>query len=59
MGVQLRGTLNLVDLAGSERVGRTNATGERLKEAQAINLSLSALGNCIGTEKRRHKLEVD
>jgi hypothetical protein len=33
-------------------VGRTNATGERLKEAQAINLSLSALGNCIGTQKK-------
>jgi len=27
------GKLNLVDLAGSERQSKTNATGERLKEA--------------------------
>lgn len=42
-----RGKLNLVDLAGSERQGKTGATGERLKEATKINLSLSALGNVI------------
>lgn len=41
------GKLNLVDLAGSERQSKTNATGDRLKEAQKINLSLSALGNVI------------
>jgi len=40
----LRGTLNLCDLAGSERVGRSGAEGARLKEAGAINKSLSALG---------------
>jgi kinesin family protein C2/C3 len=39
--------LNLVDLAGSERVGRTGSTGDRLKEAQSINKSLSALGDVI------------
>ncbi|XP_021926304.1 osmotic avoidance abnormal protein 3-like [Zootermopsis nevadensis] len=42
-----RGKLNLVDLAGSERQAKTGATGERLKEATKINLSLSALGNVI------------
>jgi kinesin family protein 3/17 len=41
------GKLNLVDLAGSERQSKTHATGDRLKEAQKINLSLSALGNVI------------
>ncbi|KAJ8917995.1 hypothetical protein NQ315_011448 [Exocentrus adspersus] len=41
------GKLNLVDLAGSERVNRTLATGDRLKEAGKINLSLSVLGNVI------------
>ncbi|GKU95265.1 hypothetical protein SLEP1_g8646 [Rubroshorea leprosula] len=43
----LRGSLNLVDLAGSERVDRSEATGDRLREAQHINKSLSALGDVI------------
>eukprot|EP00736_Rhodelphis_marinus_P008663 Rmarinus@m.3725 len=43
------GKLNLVDLAGSERVGKSGATGQKLKEAQNINKSLSALGKCIYT----------
>ncbi|EIE23467.1 kinesin family member 3b in complex with Adp [Coccomyxa subellipsoidea C-169] len=41
------GKLNLVDLAGSERQSRTQASGERLKEATRINMALSALGNVI------------
>lgn len=41
------GKLNLVDLAGSERQAKTNAEGQRFKEATKINLSLSALGNVI------------
>jgi kinesin family protein 3/17 len=41
------GKLNLVDLAGSERQSKTQASGERLKEATRINLALSALGNVI------------
>ncbi|KAJ3321206.1 Kinesin-like protein kif3a [Boothiomyces sp. JEL0866] len=41
------GKLHLVDLAGSERQTKTGATGDRLKEATKINLSLSALGNVI------------
>uniref|UniRef100_H2ZL59 Kinesin motor domain-containing protein n=1 Tax=Ciona savignyi TaxID=51511 RepID=H2ZL59_CIOSA len=49
------GKLHLVDLAvsycnlGSERQVKTGATGQRLKEATKINLSLSTLGNVISS----------
>ena len=47
--------INLVDLAGSEKVGKTGATGDRLKEgkydfniiAGQINKSLHCLGMVI------------
>lgn len=42
------GKLSLVDLAGSERAGKTGATAERLKEAQAINKSLSGSLGFVG-----------
>ena len=41
------GKLNMVDLAGSERQKKTNATGDRLKEAININISLTTLGHVI------------
>ncbi|KAF7897678.1 uncharacterized protein EAF01_008644 [Botrytis porri] len=42
------GTLNLVDLAGSERLKVSGAEGDRMKETQNINKSLSCLGDVIG-----------
>eukprot|EP00672_Neobodo_designis_P022090 CAMPEP_0174839334 /NCGR_PEP_ID=MMETSP1114-20130205/7973_1 /TAXON_ID=312471 /ORGANISM="Neobodo designis, Strain CCAP 1951/1" /LENGTH=909 /DNA_ID=CAMNT_0016073457 /DNA_START=149 /DNA_END=2878 /DNA_ORIENTATION=- len=39
--------INLVDLAGSERTESAGTSGQMLKEGNAINLSLTALGNCI------------
>jgi len=39
--------INLIDLAGSEKSSQTGATGDRLKEGNMINLSLSTLGNVI------------
>ncbi|ORY81600.1 kinesin [Protomyces lactucae-debilis] len=46
-GERSRGVLNLVDLAGSERLNHSQAVGDRLKETQAINKSLSCLADVI------------
>ncbi|CAN1784269.1 Kinesin-like protein KIN-14G, partial [Linum perenne] len=48
-GNVIHGSMHLVDLAGSERVDKSEVTGDRLKEAQHINKSLSALGDVIAS----------
>uniref|UniRef100_A0A8C7UN33 Kinesin-like protein n=1 Tax=Oncorhynchus mykiss TaxID=8022 RepID=A0A8C7UN33_ONCMY len=53
-GHRTQGKLNLVDLAGSERIAKSGAEGSRLREAQCINKSLSALGDVINALRSRH-----
>jgi len=52
-GESVSGLLSLVDLAGSERVSASMVSGDRLKEAQYINRSLSALGDVVEALKRK------
>lgn len=51
------GKMHLIDLAGSERIGKSGAQGDRLKEAQNINKSLSALGDCVQSLVAKSKRE--
>lgn len=46
-GEESDGILNLVDLAGSERINTSQVLGERLRETQNINKSLSCLGDVV------------
>ncbi|GLD93694.1 hypothetical protein PINS_up002299 [Pythium insidiosum] len=50
-----RSTLCLVDLAGSERISRSQVEGDRLRETQHINKSLSALGDVMYALQHKSK----
>merc|ERR1712113_31793 len=56
LNTELHGALHLVDLAGSERLDRSGAVGDRLKETQNINRSLSSLADVFSAkaEGRAH-----
>ena len=54
-GQKLEGFLCLVDLAGSERIDKSGAEGARLKEACAINKSLSSLSEVFNAISKGQK----
>merc|ERR1719316_2093064 len=51
---ELHGALHLVDLAGSERLERSGAEGDRLRETQHINKSLSCLTSVFVAKAENH-----
>jgi len=55
-GTEINGALHMVDLAGSERLDKSGASGDRLKETQNINKSLSSLADVFAAkaEGRSH-----
>jgi len=53
-GKQFTSCITLVDLAGSERIAKSGVTGDRAKEAIAINKSLSALGDVINSRATKN-----
>lgn len=54
---ELHGALHLVDLAGSERLDKSGAVGDRLRETQNINKSLSSLAD-VFTAKAENRSHV-
>lgn len=50
-----QGALNLIDLAGSERLAQSGSVGDRQKEAQYINRSLSCLQDVIVSLSNKDK----
>ncbi|GFN79184.1 kinesin-like protein [Plakobranchus ocellatus] len=54
-GTRTTGRLNLVDLAGSERLSKTQADGDRLREAKNINRSLACLGDVMHALRARQQ----
>lgn len=48
---------SIIDLAGSERGSKTQAEGNRLREAGNINSSLMTLGKCIETMRYNQMIE--
>jgi len=53
-GKQTSSAITLVDLAGSERIAKSGVSGDRAKEAIAINKSLSALGDVIAARATKN-----
>jgi kinesin family protein C1 len=54
LNTELHGALHLVDLAGSERLDKSGAVGDRLKETQNINRSLSSLTDVFVAKAQGH-----